>query len=64
LADEKHRRGFASMSPEKRREISSQAGRKAHELGRAHQWKPGMEAEKAWKKGLEARRSKKPTKTA
>jgi uncharacterized protein len=34
----KARRGFAVMSPEKRREIASKGGRAAHEQGVAHQW--------------------------
>lgn len=32
------KRGFASMDPEKRRRIASKAGRRAHELGVAHEW--------------------------
>ena len=39
MADEKkERRGFASMSPEKQREIASKGGRAAHEKGTAHEW--------------------------
>ena len=34
----KERRGFASMSPEKQREIASKGGRAAHEKGSAHEW--------------------------
>ena len=34
----KERRGFASMSPEKQREIASKGGRAAHEKGKAHEW--------------------------
>ncbi len=30
--------GFASMDPEKRREIASKGGRTAHQKGRAHKW--------------------------
>ncbi len=33
-------KGFASLSPEERRAISSKAGKRAHELGKAHQWTP------------------------
>ena len=36
----KERRGFASMSPEKQREIASKGGRAAHEKGTAHEWTP------------------------
>lgn len=32
----KAKRGFAAMSLEKRREIASRGGKKAHELGTAH----------------------------
>lgn len=34
----KSRRGFASMDPAKQRRIASFGGRRAHELGKAHQW--------------------------
>jgi general stress protein YciG len=34
----KERRGFASMSPEKQREIASKGGRAAHQKGSAHEW--------------------------
>ena len=34
----KERRGFASMSPEKQREIASKGGRAAHMKGTAHEW--------------------------
>jgi general stress protein YciG len=36
--DRKERRGFASMSPEKQREIASKGGRAAHQKGTAHEW--------------------------
>ena len=36
--ERKERRGFASMSPEKQREIASKGGRAAHEKGTAHEW--------------------------
>jgi general stress protein YciG len=32
------KRGFASMSAEKRREIASQGGRASHEQGKAHRF--------------------------
>jgi len=35
---EKVRRGFASMSPERQREIASKGGKAAHRLGRAHEF--------------------------
>ena len=34
----RRRRGFATMSPEKQREIASKGGRAAHEQGTAHEW--------------------------
>jgi uncharacterized protein len=46
----KERRGFASMSPEKQREIASKGGRAAHEKGTAHEWTPD-EARVAGRKG-------------
>ena len=46
----KERRGFASMSPEKQREIASKGGRAAHEKGTAHEW-TSEEARSAGRKG-------------
>ena len=46
----KERRGFASMSPEKQKEIASKGGRAAHEKGTAHEWTPD-EARNAGRKG-------------
>jgi hypothetical protein len=46
----KQRRGFASMSAEKQREIASKGGRAAHEKGTAHEWSSG-EARTAGRKG-------------
>ena len=48
--ERKERRGFASMSPEKQREIASKGGRAAHEKGTAHEWTPD-EARNAGRKG-------------
>ncbi len=48
--ERKERRGFASMSPEKQREIASKAGRAAHEKGTAHEWSAD-EARAAGRKG-------------
>ena len=44
------RRGFASMSPEKKREIASKGGKAAHALGTAHKW-THEEAQAAGRKG-------------
>ena len=51
----KERRGFASMSPEKQREIASKGGRAAHEKGTAHEW-TADEARNAGRKGGQVRR--------
>ena len=48
--ERKERRGFASMSPEKQREIASKGGRAAHEKGTAHEW-TADEARQAGRKG-------------
>ena len=37
MKERKERRGFASMSPEKQREIASKGGRAAHQKGTAHE---------------------------
>ena len=47
---QKSRRGFAAMSPERQREIASQGGRAAHQQGVAHEWSTD-EARAAGKKG-------------
>jgi uncharacterized protein len=44
------RRGFASMPPDKQREIAAKGGRAAHEKGTAHKWS-GDEARSAGRKG-------------
>lgn len=46
----KERRGFASMSPDKQREIASKGGRAAHQKGTAHEWSSD-EARQAGRKG-------------
>ena len=48
--EKKERRGFASMTPEKQREIASKGGRAAHEKGTAHEWSAD-EARSAGRKG-------------
>lgn len=55
-------RGFASMSPEKKREIASKGGKAAHARGRAHRW-TSEEAKAAGRKGgsISRRRPKKAT---
>ena len=49
-AERKERRGFASMSPDKQREIASKGGRAAHQKGTAHEWSSD-EAREAGRKG-------------
>ena len=49
-SERKERRGFASMTPEKQREIASKGGRAAHVKGTAHEW-TSEEARSAGRKG-------------
>lgn len=49
-ASKKSRRGFASLSMERRREIASQGGKAAHANGTAHKW-DSTEAAAAGRKG-------------
>jgi len=51
------RRGFASMDPEKQREIASKGGRAAHAKGTAHEFTP-EEARAAGRKGGQAAHSR------
>lgn len=44
------RRGFGSLSPERRKAIASSGGKAAHKTGKAHEFTP-EEARKAGKKG-------------
>jgi len=50
-------RGFASMDPEKQRNIASKGGRAAHAKGTAHEFTP-EEAKRAGRKGGRARHNK------
>lgn len=54
----KSRRGFASMTPEKRREIARLGGKAAHEKGRAHQFTPNEAREAGRKGGLSVSRDR------
>jgi uncharacterized protein len=49
-------RGFASMDPQKQREIASKGGRAAHMQGTAHEWS-SEEAREAGRKGGAASRN-------
>ncbi|HEU4409803.1 MAG TPA: KGG domain-containing protein [Polyangiaceae bacterium] len=51
------RRGFASMNPEKQREIASKGGKAAHAKGTAHEFTP-EEARIAGRKGGQAAHAK------
>jgi general stress protein YciG len=53
---EKKKRGFAAMSPEKRKEIASKGGKRAHLLGTAHKYTPA-EARVAGRLGSAARKT-------
>ncbi len=50
-------RGFASMDPQKQREIASKGGRAAHVQGTAHEWSSD-EARQAGRKGGAASRQR------
>jgi hypothetical protein len=50
MATKESKRGFASMDPEKAREIHSLGGQTAHRLGKAHIFTP-EEAREPGKKG-------------
>ncbi len=47
------KRGFASMDPQKQREIASKGGKAAHAQGTAHEW-TSEEAKAAGRKGGQA----------
>lgn len=54
----KGRQGFASMSPEKQREIASKGGKAAHKKGTAHQFTPEEAAAAGRKGGLASGRGR------
>jgi general stress protein YciG len=54
MASNTSRRGFASMSREKQREIASRGGKAAHERGTAHEF-TSEEARAAGRKGGRSR---------
>ena len=49
-------RGFASMDPQKQREIASKGGRAAHLQGTAHEWSSDEAREAGRKGGASSRR--------
>lgn len=54
----KSRRGFASLTPERRAEVGRMGGLAAQETGRAHRWSC-EEAQAAGRKAQQVRRAKK-----
>jgi general stress protein YciG len=50
--------GFASMSPERRREIASKGGKACHENGNAYHWTHATAQEAGRKGGTKSRRGK------
>lgn len=57
MSEPKKVKGFASLSPERRREIASQGGKAAHTYGTAHRF-TSDEARKAALKSAEVRKRK------
>ena len=55
----KERRGFASMSADKQREIASKGGRAAHAKGTAHEWSSDEAREAGRKGGMASHRRRK-----
>ena len=53
--ERKSRRGFASMSPERREKIASMGGKAAHKQGTAHQWDSKAASEAGAKGGKASR---------
>ena len=51
----KARRGFATMSQEKQREIASKGGRAAHAKGTAHEWSSNEGRDAGRKGGMVSR---------
>lgn len=56
----KKKRGFATMTPERRREISSQGGKAAHAAGTAHEFDSEEATEAGRKGGYAAHANRKP----
>jgi len=54
LQKPKSKRGFASMSAERQREIASAGGKAAHALGHAHQWNSETGRQAAFKRKTRA----------
>ncbi len=54
----RERQGFASMSPEKRREIASKGGKAAHQSGHAHEFTPEEARDAGQRGGLRSGQSR------
>lgn len=54
MTETKQRRGFAAMSPEKRRELSARGGRAVQAAGKGRQWTSETAASAGRKGGLAA----------
>lgn len=54
------RRGFASMHPDRRKEVAQRGGKSAHAQGKAHKW-TSEEAQEAGRKGGSVSRRRKQT---
>lgn len=54
----KRKQGFASLSPERRREIASLGGKRAHELKKAHRWSSSEARAMGQKSGGRPRKQK------
>lgn len=50
MSNEKKKRGFAALSPERRRELARIGGQRAQASGKAHRW-TSAEAQEAGQKG-------------
>jgi len=58
--ESRSRRGFASMDPERQRQIASRGGKAAHASGNAHQFNATEAREAGRKGGLAGRRNSGP----
>ena len=61
MSDGNSRKGFASMSPERQRQIASQGGKAAHAKGTGHEWTAEEAREAGRKGGLASSRRPRPS---
>lgn len=57
-----NKRGFAGLTPERRKEISSKGGRMAHEIGVAHRFTKEEAVEAGRKGGLKTQEKRRESK--